>query len=782
MKNSELTATFLGYQSSGKTTFLAACLEAPATAGFKATAENIDKRKQIAGSTVFDADKFWSERCAEFRAGKPVKKSTTDDFFNFSVSLLMNGRDLTLNTIDYPGELADKLGKTSQSRSVEAQEIDSLTTICTQSDLLYLFVDAGLLEEGPETQRLLIDGEAAIARGIRIFSKAGGKKPMILVVTKADLLFRGCKPTEVTRQIQELNQNRSKGIKYLETEFPKAGLDPALFLKHRNVLRVFYVASLGAAPRPVLAHTAEGEVKGYGIPKDRTWQPLGLRETLSVGFEAVASWRRIQTTKLVMRKLSLPTLFLALLLTAVLLFDRHAYRQVEEALAAHQQGLLSAGEVLALARSADKPWHPTLNWPGRNTVFGAIPARDRTRYLRTVRYDFALKDYEARLAMVQEKCLALPTATDVQVDSYEDIDIKVRDLLFALNELEAELEPLREEVYDPDRKHHVETVLRPNCYDVFYRFGKDAISLLWASADHHQYKVNQVEPGIKEIRERLYAVHMSDVRPGNSPLYVEAVEAYDHGKCVLAAGEFLRQFDLQNMDDEIAKVIVGLNADCQSEEVTVLLQKIADDWDKIEAEAIYQAYPPSGQTVKVTASLHELMTVYVQNCETRKKVGYQSRYSNEAARFLSWHQSLERSYAVSAVDIRISSENPILSSQQVPYTCGSGWSKETCYRTVYDPPDGVFTLLVDNQAYGTVAVNQFSGTYIFPFRFPWKPGAALTLKLYNKLSDRTIEVEISELYGLLKLTKEPVTYRGITFSLGDMDIPPLQPTTLEYPR
>jgi len=274
MNNSKesVTAIFLGYQASGKTTFLTAMVLASLQNKINVAITEEVKEEQ---SSFFDS------RITELINRGRVEKTEINSWFDLSLNIEFLGEDRILcETIDYPGEYAEVKDKSGK--------IPDLLDFIEHSHCLYLFFDCDLSPKSlagcnknveKEMSRQLRGQTKSINYARNLFADRHPERPVIIVVMKADLLFSDEKPEIIEQRIEKLNKNDELAVKkFIEIFGSQAKI--VLESKQQSPIKICYVAALGT--NPDFKTDNEGR-KAYYISDINKWKPIGFVEALHAG-------------------------------------------------------------------------------------------------------------------------------------------------------------------------------------------------------------------------------------------------------------------------------------------------------------------------------------------------------------------------------------------------------------------------------------------------------------------------------------------------------------------
>lgn len=233
------------------------------------------------------------------------------------------------------------------------------------------------------------------------------------------------------------------------------------------------------------------------------------------------------------------------------------------------------------------------------------------------------------------------------------------------------------------------------------------------------------------------------------------------------------------------------------EKIRQQLGGIAQRQDYLEAQTIYNNFPHNKGGRFATDYLLNLFQTYLEHCEQRKTAKRSCQYQKQAKDFIDWNNGLARSYFINSVAIEIArnTANSFIQWEIRQREVSDGWSKRTVNYVHYFPIYGSIEINVN--AVPAVRVN-FSeldanasrkSAY---FRVPvekfldWKPGDAVSIKVYNEQTEAVRTWRNDEHYSLLNLEDRPVQiYTGdhadVKISLGGLSIPDMRPRYLPAP-
>jgi formylglycine-generating enzyme required for sulfatase activity len=294
-----LNLTFLGYQASGKSTFLTAAQLASRHGRLRSgtTGRAIDLAEILAqGQPSFFTDPIDHRGLSRedlLRLGQILPKTPREEWHTIHLRLGFAGEaPIDCLTFDYAGDLA------AVRRMSDAElSLDEHVRAC---DCLFLFFD-GSLPGGQSQDELMMrqhHGQGdAILRACHAFTDSRPGWPIIIVVTKADLLFAGKSVSHVAAEIAYLNGRSPEAIKRGNAKFEEflrrqgASALAELLLQTRRpaVVRVCFVAALGAMPQRIESPNGDA---AFGLSRFEDWTPLGVAETLEVGIREAQRRRR----------------------------------------------------------------------------------------------------------------------------------------------------------------------------------------------------------------------------------------------------------------------------------------------------------------------------------------------------------------------------------------------------------------------------------------------------------------------------------------------------------
>ncbi len=298
--------TLLGYSGAGKSTFLTAALLASGLGRLRSSESGrplaVTQRLSPGEMSFFASpvDDRGVSRLDLLRKGQQLPAPLMDEWVSIRLALEFAGNaPIECLTFDYIGTLA--VIQKPDFRGWRLQE-ERLQEQIRTGDCLYLFFDASLHpgQHGDTWLAMLQQGQGeAIQRVYQAFTESRSGWPIILVVTKADLLFAGKPAQYIATEIDRLNGRGADAIERGKQVFRqfmrRQGAGPLaevlLAKRRRAVVRVVFVAALGATPSEILPRS--GNARAYVIARLSDWVPLGIAEALEYGVEAAIRRRRL---------------------------------------------------------------------------------------------------------------------------------------------------------------------------------------------------------------------------------------------------------------------------------------------------------------------------------------------------------------------------------------------------------------------------------------------------------------------------------------------------------
>ncbi len=768
----EIKATFLGYMAVGKSTFLTAALLASPLGRLSSSASgralSVTEKLLKGEASYFShpVDDRGLSRIDMLRRGEYLPKNEQGDWLRIHLALEFAGQTpFDCTTFDYTGEIATI--KRMSERELRLQEH------IKSSDCLYLFFDASL-HQGQDEDELFAkkyqgQGEA-IQRAYQAFTEAKRGWPIVIVVTKADLLFAGKSRADVSVEIRRLNGRSAEAIKegkevfreFLRLQGASALADVLLESRRQACVRVCFVAALGATPRQIPKPNGE---PAFVIAKLADWKPLGIAETLETGMDA-AIRKQIQTeianaAGIAVRKSAPYAAVIALL--AVLGFagldrDQRAVAAVEQQVADYDtgQGAIQAATVLEQSRRILDFGHPFVFLADRPIPFGAFPDLVDAAQVRAIERRFTVLTLADRLNNLSagtrdlSQFLRRQESFTVMMNKLAERDQQWQTLTKDVQTTLERFEQLPGGANDVARLSNVYGPARA-------AFLIQAIGAVWDLANAQGIDAAAAGQQVLPYLDALKDLQVAGTGVDQAQL-AAGLAADDRGRCELLFDQYQR-IVARNPDkpdaqfESLAQACFNCAGDTPLRAAfCASLVNDAARWDFEEARSLYAALSRLVGPSDVTPALVQSVETYLDHARQRRLrvPDHAPAYQGKAQQFMDWHRLLARTYTFDGIAVTIKNAAPFVRIVQRPYECGSDYDKKTCYSSDAITPSGTLTLVIGGK---TVVSASYSG---FSTRLPvdnlwWEPGQTIELRIANDTSDQSTTLADSSAYALLNV-------------------------------
>ncbi|HBG95535.1 MAG TPA: hypothetical protein DDY14_09485 [Chromatiaceae bacterium] len=659
-----------------------------------------------------------------------------------------------------------------------------------RSDCLYLFFDASL-HRGPDQDDLSAgrhqgQGEA-IQRAYQAFTESRPGWPIVIVVTKADLLYAGNSSSEIKEEIEQLNNRSAEAIKQGKEVFrdflyrQNAGTlaDVLLASRRRSCVRVCYVAALGAAPKQKSG--PEGE-PAFVINRFADWMPLGVAETLETGMYAAIRMQQQQEVKVAALKAAPYALGVVLLAIIVLVGidrDRRTIDAVKEQAAAYDQqaGSVQATTVLEQARQALSIGHPFAFLADRPIPFGNFPDLVEARQAWLIERRFTLQTLENRLENLQAETADLFTLLrrqsdfSVMMDKLAERDREWQDLATRIQSTRERFEQLPEGAGDVMR-------LLVDYGPARAEFLVQAIDAIWRLAKTQGIPEALATKQVESYLTVLKALQVAGIGVDRTQL-AAGLAADDRGRCDLLFDQYQR-IAKQNPDqrdaqfESLAQACLICTEETLRPEFCADLTKAGDRWDFEEANKLYQDLSRLDGPASVTPELVQSVETYLKHARERQvEVSNHSPvYWDRAEQFMYWHQQLSRTYRLDGIKVSIKDAEPFIRIDRRPYDCGSSYNPETCYYKNSVKPSGTLTLIIGGQIMANSSYSGFLPRLAVDSLW-WEPGNPVELHISNETSGQSTTLANSSVHALLNVATSGLSNATASARLKGLELPPL---------
>jgi hypothetical protein len=791
-----IQAVFLGYHAAGKSTFLTAImlasylgrLRSSATGQALVVKEVLESEQQSFFRRSL-GDTHYS-RIDLLRKGENVPKTPVGEWYIIDLELEFAGmRAFGCRTIDYPGELAAITERKGHQ--------ERLQDYIGGSDCLYLFFDASLgrvQDVNDVDDRIMGQGDA-IQTAYREFTEQRPGWPIVIVVTKADLLFPGLSSQQVSAEIERLNAGGHESTaaaeerlrRFLREQKADALAEVLLHNRHRASVRVCYVAALGARPREVPGPNGEHL---YAIAGLADWVPLGVTEALETGMFAAIQRRRRQVARRILHGLvpyAVGLMLLVVVLAAGLYRDQLAVDKLEQRVADYDEasGRVSAETVLEQARRTHSWRHPFLALADQPTPFGNLPRSEDAVVVRAIERRFTLLTLDQRLQTLRDGNAQLREFLALQ-DGFAAMTDELAERHGQWLALAEDLERTRR-VFEllPDGASAVVERSR-TAGEAQGQFLLEAVQALWQLASD-----TGIEAAATQQKVLPYLETLRQLRAGgllmDSSLLDQAIAADHRGRCDLLFSRYQRvAMDTPDQRDarfsSLAEACLSCGTDSLRQAFCANLARDADHWDYYEAKLLYPAYQALNGPEDVTAELVQNMQTYLDHAEQRRRLvpDHTPFYRDQAHRFLDWHAGLTREYRLDGVHVRIPQDPPFVKINSVPYEYQDGYSTRTGYRREAVTPRGILSLLIDGAEVASTSYETFSPS-LPAERFRWGPGQSVELRISNNTNGATTRLGDFSDYALLRAAKTGLSNSDANARFSGLDVPALEPSELLPP-
>lgn len=787
----EIKATLLGYQAAGKSTFLTAVLLASIRGRLRSSTSGralaVTERLLQGESSFFTYPIGQSNlsRLQLLELGEYLPKTPLTDWLRIHLTLEFAGKaPFDCATFDYQGELA-AIREMKDRQLLLQEHIKS-------SDCLYLFFDASLQGSTEADTHFIRQHQGqgdAILRAYRGFTESRPGWPVVIVVTKADLLFADKSQAEVTTEIRRLNGRSPEAIEegkkvfrsFLRRQGSPTIADVLLDSRQQACVRVCFVAALGAAPRRI--DDPDGET-AYVIDKMANWKPLGIAETLETGMDAALRTQRAtelaDAARTAARKAA-PYAAVIAVLAAITLWgwdrDRRTVAALQQQVADYTsgQGAIQAATVLEQSRLALGLGHPFVFLADRPIPFGAFPDWVDAGQARAIERDFTLRTLEDRLKNLSAETQSLSQFLRRQ-ESFTAIMNKLAERDRQWQALAQDIQATRERfeqlpggasdvarlsgVYDPARGAFLLQAIAA-VYDLAKAQGIDA-----AAAGQ------KVLPYLDALKALQVAGAV------DRALLDAGLAADDRGRCELLFDQYQR-VATRNPDHEaqfqsLAQACLNCAEDTLRPAFCARLGDDAARWDFEEARVLYEALSSLQGPLAVTPALVQKVENYLGDArERRSRVpDHKPFYERQAEQFMDWHGLLARTYGLDGISVTIKNAAPFIRIDQRTYECGTDYERKTCSSSESVTPSGTLTLVIGGKTLVTHAYSGFSPVLPVDSLW-WEPGQEIELRITNDTSDENTTLADRSAYALFSVAASGLGNAVASARFKGLAVPPL---------
>ncbi len=749
-----LLALFIGYQASGKTTFLTSCV----------LASQLNKIPVAISEVVEEGRKpFFAERVDSLRKGKTVEKTRIDQWYDLRLYLEFEGKEgIYVQTIDFPGEIA-----ASHEPSAGASR---LSEYIASSHCLYLMFDASLATASYQSdlafERLRGQFEA-IANARRLFEDKKPENPIVVVVTKSDLLFKDQSSEQVTRQLNELNKDNKLATKKFR-ELYKSHANILLKSKPQKPIKICYVASLGASPKQIKQNDDHQDNVNYVIGDLRAWQPIGLLETLKSGLFSGIKAKEGKRPRQVIRKLrpiAIGVLIVFFSLTLLAIRDYQAYNELERLLEQHNSGSISAERVLNKLDELYSQQHPFIYLPGDRLVFIPIPDWQPATRVRRLYEQFSKETLISNLKVINSRSESLAEDLMPIIYSFESLNGKLKQYISRYEQLIEKTKVIMKKINNPDTvKFFQKEVLQPTKVSLASVI-KQAIPLLWRSAELSQLELKDAESYIGDMVVKLQKMNEQDPPSPDIPqLAGEAVVLYEKSRCTFMLNKYKTGIEKSPGEHRVNfQALAGVCTDCRDAElksdVCEQLTNYAAQWDNIQAKQIRELFTSDAQNLPDTREPYDMFRQYLQDLELRRRWLPSSTgvYEQQARKFIKWHDSLNKLYYINTIRLTINKDTGFVRYQEGEIELRDSAeddSKIVTAKKAFFEPKGDLKLYINNIQLIKSYFEGFDYTIHVSKQFRWKPGDEITIILWNQDSQQKRTWKLKGYYNLPRLAWE----------------------------
>lgn len=786
-RKDEIKAVFLGYQASGKSTFLTAAMLASDLGKLKLDEPSnkgliLGEEPMPGKESYFRSEFAGRSRLEALRRGEAVAKTHQDEWTEIRLHLEIPGEPaFRCVTWDYAGELA-VLAKDSSAR---AQRL--LVERIQQTDCLYLFFDATLLDDqGPNAVRELGHQTSAIATARQLFNARQNQGwPIVVVITKAERLEVGM----TSERINALNQDGSLGREIFKKHFG-TNADAIIKSPAGKPAAICFVASLGLKPQSL---SSGGFVINQSDTENnlRGWQPLGLATALQKGMLAARHRhrRRRQMEWLTNHRAAIATVASVLFILSLLAWrDSSALHTVEENALAYHAGTKTADEVLQEVARLRSWWHPFHAIRGQRTLLGVIPESASTRKLQALQREFTIAAVRDSLTALNQETEDL-SVTLAAHSSFPDQENAILSLKDQWGNLLARVDKERNSFEDSSTQKEL-AQLQGKISKGSLAFLEVGLASLWRAASKAKVEHDLIREKSEKLLSEIDPVGEAARRAGffDDLLSVQIKQVrmvHDKAVCdwIFEDYQNKKRSDSSNYL-ELSSLLEMMVMECRDRELLVKirpeLQQHINDWDYFEAKQLYKAYPKDAASVSTEAI--QRIRNYQENSTRRallakQGVPYTGRYDREVGHFLRWLTGLNRNYSARSLEIEIRPRSGFEATRTYQREVKSGWGTEMKTFNEILPPRGQILLYAGGQE---VASINYSGYQVsVPLRtFRWKPELDMIVKVTNLDNNQQETLTQSAPMSLLVAAKSGLANERISVRLIGLAIPTLDPSRL----
>jgi len=804
--NKNIKTLFLGYQASGKTTFLTAAalaskrgiLEVKTPKSVKALAISEDSALDLSDKTAKKiaffkgpiSDDIKISRIDALMTGRPMFKTAELEWYEIKLHIEFEGEDGFLcETLDFPGEIS--------AFSEKEPIVQKMTDAISNADCLYLFFDASLPLESPESlikDEWLCEQADAIAKARKVFSKKQKSGwPVVVVVTKADLLFAGKPPEIIEKSINKLNTDESLAREKFKSLF-RSHAKVILSSQNSHRIKICYVASLGAVPiEKNVIETERGQHKGYTIGNIQEWKPLGLGEVFRAGMLAARTRKKRQhiydwaNRTWATAKYTVYAFILLIIGAFISLFiDNQATQGLKELVSKYQDSKVNAQDVLTKSEILYRPYHPWIYLPTVETIFGKIPDRDDAKWVRDTYHSFTVKVHEETF-MVLEKSLAVIkkqkgglsfSSTEASMREERDKWLALSDNISATITKFATIPEIREPL----------GILLIRSKNAYIKFLTIASERLWQASLDPLLALQDADKTIMPYLEKINSV-AQDIGSNSefdSNSLASAYDQYHYGRCTVLWAHY-QEIASKKPDDLASQfpLLAEVSLKCKDENMIQAakekLLKRGKEWDYQESQLIAKLYPQTEGIVAVTSELVTKIQTYITNNNLRKAAittNYEGRLEKPLELFVKWHNSLDSSYTISSLNLSIAETKPFIQYNCYEVERTKGWNKYKVSVCDPIPPSGSVSLTVAGREIGHFSYSGFHSELPINKSFLWKPGDEIVISVTNQGANKPLVLQNTSYMSLARIMTAGMNDSVVTAQFSGLSLPPLTPSTL----
>ncbi len=753
-------ALFVGYQSTGKTTFLTASVAASSkgrlkdvenkSISFVDQSDPISKESFFRGGTPSKIENF-----LKGIDGQQVTKTKMNDFHEFFFDCSIDGNPFPCQLVDYAGELAD-FSRIQDKSSTLKNKIE-------KADCLYLFIDASLSNTDV---RFDIGQNNAIVEALKIFrEQALLFKPVVVVVNKSDQLFKNSNQLE--KEINDLNKNQDKAKDQLLKHFEHLG---GLIFEQigKKLVNVLYVATLGS-------HPIKSEFGYYYIESAQKWSPIGLGEALKQGI--VKAYHRKYASNLfdVMNKLSKKVytwviLGLIMIYFIISTMDTYAIDGLQKSIKEFSFDKNEISDLEKQYNNLNSLFHPTID---------RVQLEQSFKDINNIKYK-KITDQITKNSLEKQiiKLIDFKTIKDQYTKRIEDlknISNQITNVNKTIKSSGFKANRFLQELHISSKNEGV--VFLERIGQTLFQETKNIIEI--KTIFDHEYTVQE-----SSFKEDL------DNQRINESEYLELTKKLDQVKNNFQS-LFCEKTDFLLTQLEPSNRIEGLLLSCNEKTCTnyekycdILKNDIAA-WEEVEANKVLANYPID--IYDISLGKYEILKTYHDNSKKRQLIysKLEIRYSDEVSSFLSFVNSLDRTYFVSLnLKVTPNTSSTFLQTETICVESGGSWCspvEKTCDTKVI-PPNLKIMIYVNQSLVDEAYANDTFDYKSRNIAMNWKPNDVIRIDVYNQKNNQRETIASSSFMSLFYIQKNDRISGDVQLKF-DMDtIPKLTPSKLDNKR